>query len=235
MTVNLRRSVVAWMFLAATLVAGTPAVAAGAADSEMSAAQKRANQAVGDLSRAEADLAQADVRLTQMTTRVGAVEARVGSLREQVGNLAVRRYVSGTAPLLRLLRLQDTNEAIRAQQFTSVIAGNSVDSLGRYRAERAELEEQVSELQKGQRTRSDAVENLRKRRAEAAGLVERLARQEQERQAQLAREEQQRAAAQRTASTQPQAVGAPAPGRGPAAAPREPVSAARAHAGGRHA
>jgi len=213
MTANLRRTVLAWIFLVMTLAAELPASAA--ADSEMTAAQKQANQAAGDLSRAEAEVAQTEARLTQMTARVGTVEARVGSLRDQVGNLAIRRYVSGTAPLLRLLRLQDTNEAIRAQQYTAVIAGSSFESLGRYRAERAELDDQVKDLQKGQRARGDAVENLRKRRAEAASLVDRLARQEEERKTQLTREQQQQAAAPAAATTKVQPP--PAPGRSPAA------------------
>ncbi len=207
------------MILAAELPAGA------AADGERTAAQRKANQAAGDLSRAEAELARADEKLVVVTTRVGAVEARVGSLRDQVGGLAIRRYVSGTAPLLRLLRLKDTNEAIRAQQFTSVIAGNSVDSLGRYRAEREELDDQVKELEKGQRARGDAVEILRKRRTEAAALVDRLARQEEERKAQLAREEQQRVAAQLAATAKAQPP--PASGRAPdaPAVPAAPLGA----------
>ncbi len=223
MTANRWRSLVAWMFLVVTLAAELPAGAAS--EGEMSAAQHQANQAAGDLSRAEAELSRADEKLTQLTTQVGAVEARVGSLRAQVGNLAIRRYVSGTAPLLRLLRLQDANEALRAQQYTTVIAGSSTESLGRYRAERGELDDQVKELRKGQQARNDAVENLRTRRADAAGLVERLSRQDEERKAQLLREEQRRVAAQPAAP-----ANAPAPPTPAAARPPDVSAAARAGA-----
>ncbi len=216
MTTNIRRFALAWVVLLGVTLA--PMGPARAAEGDLSAAQQRANQAAGELLRAEAELAQAEDRLTNLQKRVGAVEARVGSLRSQVGELAIRRYVSGTAaPFMRLLRLEDTNQAVRAQQFTSVIAGNSVDSIGRYRAEREELDDQRAELRKTQEARGDAVEDLRKRRAEAVSLVERLGREEEERKAQLAREEQQRAAAQQAAASPASRAPAPAPGRGAAA------------------
>ncbi|MCA1706840.1 MAG: peptidoglycan DD-metalloendopeptidase family protein [Actinobacteria bacterium] len=224
MTAIVRRSALAWIVLVAmTLAAQLPARAAG--EGELTAAQQQANQAAGDLLRAEGELAQANDRLAALKTRVGAVEARVGSLRGQVSELAVRRYVSGTAPLLRLLRMQDTNEAVRAQQFTNVIIGNSFDTLGEYRAEREELNDQLAEIEKSQRAQGAAVENLRKRRAEAAALVERLGREEAERKAQAAREEQQRAAAQQATAAQ---APPPAPGRAPAAALATPAASAAA-------
>ena len=82
-----------------------------------------------ELAEAEEELALAQDAVAHVQTRVDTVDARVGAAREQVRDLAIRLYVEGTVPVIRILRMADANDVIRAQQYSHVVAGGSTDSL----------------------------------------------------------------------------------------------------------
>ena len=230
-----RATVLAVVVLVAAGMAGQPLAAAGPAE-EMEAAQRRANHAAAELAGAVEATARADDAVVHLQTRVQRVEARVGVVRDQLRQLAVRQYVEGTTAITRLLRMADANQIVRTQQFAWVIAGTPGDALERDRADRADLREELSALEREQEDRAAAVANLRRRQSEAVRELDRLARLEQ--QARAAREAEQRlvaaaeaveaaTAAPATAST----PGTPPPPARPAApapraAPTAPAAAA---------
>ncbi len=199
---------------AGAIVTLSPATAV--AQEDLAAAQERANKAARELSNAEVEIATAERAVNAVKERAAEVEVRVRALRDQVGQLAVRRYVDGTKPLSRLFGLADANEVVRAQQFAQIVAGSASDSVGRFRAERDDLQEQRGALERQQKEQAGSVENLRKRRAEAVSKVQQLARLAREQQAKAAREAEQKQA--KAAAVQSSGA-APAPAAAKAAAP----------------
>jgi peptidoglycan LD-endopeptidase LytH len=204
---------------------------AGADADDLAAAQQRANRAADELSKAEEQLAHADDTVANLEARVARVDARVAAVRDQVRQLAVRQYVQGTSQITRLLRMADANEVVRAQQYASVVAETSTDALGQYRADKADLRDELAALEREQDARADVIRDLRRREADAMTELSRLARLEEE--ARAAREEEQRradavvaAAAAATATTAPAPAAAspspsgPEPSSEPTAPPR---------------
>jgi murein DD-endopeptidase MepM/ murein hydrolase activator NlpD len=191
--------------LAVSLVAPRPAFASP--EEDLAEAQRRANEAAGALSRAETALAAAEDAVAHARSRVTWTEGRVAAARQLLGQLAVQRYVSVTARLSRLLRLTDANQVVRAQQFSALVAGETTDSLERYRAEREDLADEVKALQAKQEARGDALATLREERADAIEEVARLARVVEEQRARL-----EQAAAQARAQRPPQPPAGAAPG-----------------------
>ena len=197
--------------LVAAGLSGPPPAAAGPAE-EMEAAQRRANSAAGELAGAVETLAKAEDTVTHLQTRVERVEARVGVVRDQLRQLAVRQYVEGTAGITRLLRMADANQIVRTQQFAWVIAGTSGDALERYRADRADLREELSDLEREQEDREVAIGDLRRRQSDAVRELDRLARlEEQAREAEQRRVAAAAAVAAATAAPAPSASGGPSP------------------------
>ncbi len=203
-------------------MAAVPLPALATAEEDLAAAQRRANQAAGELSQAQVELADAEDTIAHLETRVSAVDARVGKSREQLRQLAVRMYVSGTSSLTRILRMADANAVVRAQQFSHVLAATSTDALGDYRAEKENLDDELSALEQKKEERTKALDSLRERRAAAASEVDRLGRVIQEQRAKAAEEEARRQAALQAAA-RPASAAAPAAG-----APRAPSPATAA-------
>ena len=174
------------------ILATLPSPAQAAAEEDREAAQRRANRAAAELADATEELARADDTVANLEARVTRVDARVAVVRDQVRQLAIRQYVQGTSKITRLLRMADANEVIRAQQFASVIAETSTDALGQYRAHKEDLRDEVMALERQQKVRIGAIEDLRRRQSDAVKELERLARIEEA--ARAAREEQQRRA-----------------------------------------
>ena len=205
------------------LVAGVPGVA-GAQVDDLQAAQRRANRAADELSKAEEAQAIAEDTVTNLEARVARIEERVAGVRGEVAQLAVRQYVQGTFRITRLLRMADANQVVRAQQYASVVASTSTEALEQYRADKEDLRVEVAALTREQADRDGAIEDLRRRQADAVNELERLARLEE--QARAAREEQQRraeaAAAAATSTVAPRSEGAAAPAT--TAAPARPAT-----------
>ena len=157
------------------MLAALPGVA-GAQVDEVQAAQRRANRAADELSKAEAAQAVADDTVAHLGARVARVEERVAAVRGEVAQLAVRQYVQGTFRITRLLRMADANQVVRAQQYASVVAATSTEALEQYRADKEDLRVEVAALEREQGDRAQAIEDLRRRQADAVRELERLAR-----------------------------------------------------------
>jgi len=220
--------------IAAMALVPVPATASGHDD--LAAAQRRADRVAEELSRAEAEMAQAEDAVTRLQERVKDIDGRVALAREQVRQLAVYLYMEGTGSVSRLLRMADANQIVRAQQFSHFLAGGTADSLERYRADLADLRGEQRALERQEKSRASAFEDLRRRRSEAIKEVDRLGRAaEQARAARAADEQRARTAA--TAGATPSTalrppVAAATPGRPPAAASPRPATAAPAPGGG---
>jgi len=173
------------------LAALAPAPVPAAAD-DLASAQQRANRAAAELSKAIEERARADDAVANLEARVARVDARVAIVRDQVRQLAVRQYVQGTSQITRLLRMADANAVVRAQQYASVVAETSTEALDQYRADKQDLRDEVAALEREQRSRDGAVEDLRKRQVAAVDELGRLARIAEE--AKAAREERERRA-----------------------------------------
>nr|MDQ3642520.1 hypothetical protein [Actinomycetota bacterium] len=156
-----------------TLSTLTFPMSAGAED--LATAQQRANRAAEELARAVEQRAHADDTVANIEARVARVDARVAAVREQVSQLAIRRYVQGTSQITRLLRMADANEVVRAQQYASVVAETSTEALGQYRADKADLRDEVAALEREQDARADVIEDLRRRQDDAMRELARLA------------------------------------------------------------
>ena len=227
------RAASACAILVFATVAALPLPALASLEDELEAAQQRADRAAEDLAEAEEETARADDAVASVEGRVARIDGRVTLVREQVRQLAVRLYVEGTAPLTRLLRIGDANQIVRAQQFSQVIAGTSTDSLRQYRADRDDLRVELAALERKQESRAAALENLRRRQADAVEEIERLS-QLAER-ARAAREEQARVEARASTGSEapssepgPQASPAPAADSPPdAPSPSPPASTSR--------
>ncbi len=201
-----------------------PGVAGADAESDLRAAQRRANRAAAELAAAETERTRAEDAVAHVQLRVTRLEARVDHVSQQVRDLAVRLYVEGTAPLSRLLRLSNATDMVAARQYSHAIASTSGDALRQYRADREDLAEERETLQREQANREDAVANLAARNTQAANEVERLARVYEAARAAAAREAQRRAAeaaaGDAVRSSSAAGVGASAPPPAPAAAAR---------------
>ena len=218
MTHRLALARLAVVIAAVTVV---PAPASAAPDDDLSAAQQRANRAAEELARAEEELARAEAAVSQLQTRVSGIESRVAQARQQVRQLAVRLYVDGPSHLALILRIADANHLVRAQQFAHVVAGTTTDSLEQYRADRDDLRDELARLEAKQDVRAAALEDLRRRRADAITEVARLADEDRERRARAAREEQARTVTNPTPA-RPQAQAPVALGASPALSPPTP-------------
>ena len=89
-------------------------------------------------------------------------------------DLAIRLYVEGTVPIVRILRIGDANDVILAQQYSRVIAGSSTDSLQQFRADREDLSREQQALEEEQQAKAASVEELSERRADAMEEIDRL-------------------------------------------------------------
>lgn len=210
------------------VLATLPSPAQASAE-DLASAQQRANRAAEDLAKAVEERARADDTVANLEARVARVDARVAAVRDQVTQLAIRQYVQGTSQITRLLRMADANDVVRAQQYASVVAETSTDALRQYRADKADLRDEVAALEREQDARAGVIEQLRRRQDDAVKELARLARLDEE--ARAAREEQQRradAAAARATATAATATREPAGGTSEpgAPAPRPPTAAA---------
>ena len=225
-----RRVLPAQALLVAIALAAFPTFAAASPEDDLAAAQSRANRVAEELSRAEEELARSDDAVASVQRRVARADSRVAAAREQVRHLAVRLYTEGTGSLSRLLRMADANQIVRAQQYGHFLAGATTDSLHVYRAELADFGDELRTLEREQEARTDAFDELRRRRSEAITELDRLGRVAE--QARTAREQERQAQARAAAAAAPVAPAsprlptpAPTPTSPPRAAPVEaPVS-----------
>ena len=151
-----------------------PASASAAPEDDLAAAQERANQAAAELAQAQAEIALAQDAVATVQTRVATVEARVDGTRAQVRDLAIRLYVGGSTPMLRILGMADANDVILAQQYSHVVVGASMDALEQYRSDREDLRRELAALEEQQEAHAESVEAHRARQADVMDELDRL-------------------------------------------------------------
>ncbi len=126
-------------------------------------------------------------------------------------------------PIVRILRMGDANDVVRAQQYSHVIAGGSTDSLRRFRADREDLQVELTALGREQESHAESLENLSERRAEAVAEIDRLGAVVARAQAaQAAREAERRAEAASAATVEASSSGRSTSGVPGAPAARSP-------------
>ena len=149
-------------------------VARAAPEDDLAAAQERANQAAAELAEAQEEIALAQDAVATVQTRVATVEARVDGTRAQVRDLAIRLYVGGSTPMLRILGMADANDVILAQQYSHVVVGASMDALEQYRSDREDLRRELAALEEQQEAHAGSVEVHRARQADVMEELSRL-------------------------------------------------------------
>ena len=150
------------------------APASAAPEDDLAAAQERANQAAAELAEAQEEIALAQDAVATVQTRVATVEARVDGTRAQVRDLAIRLYVGGSTPMLRILGMADANDVILAQQYSHVVVGASMDALEQYRSDREDLRRELAALEEQQEAHAESVEAHRARQADVMEELDRL-------------------------------------------------------------
>jgi murein DD-endopeptidase MepM/ murein hydrolase activator NlpD len=203
--------------LAAVVVPFVPPAAAASPEDDLEAAQNDANRAAADLADAEEDMARAQDGLADLQGRVDRIDARVSEARERVGALAVRLYVQGTVPVVRILRMANAGDVVRVQQYSSVVAATSTDALEQFRAEREDLGRERAALADQQEVHAAAIADLQERRDTAVGEIDRLS--EVVAKAAAARDAERRAQALAAAGNSASASAAASSPASPAAAP----------------
>ena len=148
--------------------------ASAAPEDDLAAAQERANQAAAELAEAQEEIALAQDAVATVQTRVATVEARVDGTRAQVRDLAIRLYVGGSTPMLRILGMADANDVILAQQYSHVVVGASMDALEQYRSDREDLRRELAALEEQQEAHAESVEAHRARQADVMEELDRL-------------------------------------------------------------
>ena len=151
-----------------------PVPASAAPEDDLAAAQERANQAAAELAEAQAEIALAQDAVATVQNRVASVEARVDGTRAQVRDLAIRLYVGGSTPMLRILGMADANDVILAQQYSHVVVGASMDALEQYRSDREDLRRELAALEAQQEAHAASVEAHRARQADVTEELGRL-------------------------------------------------------------
>lgn len=151
-----------------------PAPALAAPEDDLAAAQERANRAAAELAQAQEEIALAQDAVASVQTRVATVEARVDGTRAQVRDLAIRLYVGGSTPMLRILAMADANDVILAQQYSHVVVGASMDALEQYRSDREDLQRELADLERQQEAHAVSVEAHRARQADVMEELDRL-------------------------------------------------------------
>jgi len=151
-----------------------PVPAWAAPEDDLEAAQERANQAATELSEAQEEIALAQDAVATVQTRVATVEARVDGTRAQVRDLAIRLYVGGSTPMLRILGMADANDVILAQQYSHVVVGASMDALEQYRSDKEDLQRELADLERQQEAHAESVEAHRARQADVMEELDRL-------------------------------------------------------------
>lgn len=155
-----------------------PARADASVESELKAAQRKANAAAAALSRAESALARTQREVSDLQQRTAEAKDKVSSLSEAVRSSAIRQYMDGGH--IPFVFTADIDESVRANEMARFVTQGVADSLDRFRAAHDDLEVASAALSKQLSKRKSALTALKKRRAAALKEIDRLARLQRE-------------------------------------------------------
>jgi murein DD-endopeptidase MepM/ murein hydrolase activator NlpD len=196
------RTILALAVLAAALVAVAPT--ASGQDPELGRARERAEAAAGALARAETEVGQLEARAAEQQHALEVAEANLATLREASRRAAVDAYVGAAGdPGDQLMLGDDINRQVQAEALVQLVTQGNADVLDQYRAQIEDAEAARTALEATLGEQREAVEELRRRRAD---LDAELARMEEAERQRLAAEEAARQAAARAAAARQQAA-----------------------------
>jgi murein DD-endopeptidase MepM/ murein hydrolase activator NlpD len=166
---------------AAIVVVLANAPAAGAAtdtsiQSQLAAAQRKANQAAARLSAAQTALARIADSVSGLRARAAANRARLDQLESAVVNTAVTQYMEGRAPAR--VGMADIGELARGQAMLQLVTLGSVDAIDAYRAARQDLDASTAALTKRVGQQRGALSALEREQAAAEADLNKLAAQQ---------------------------------------------------------
>jgi peptidoglycan LD-endopeptidase LytH len=161
------------------ILAHTPA--AGAAtdtsiQSQLAAAQRKANQAAARLSAAQTALARIQDSVSGLRARAAANRARLGQLEGAVVNTAVSQYMEGRAPAQ--VGMADIGELARGQAMLQLVTLGSIDAIDQYRAAREDLDASTAALNKRLGQQRGALTSLQREQSAAVADLNKLAAQQ---------------------------------------------------------
>lgn len=180
------------MVVLALLLPGAPA---GAGQSELAAAQQRANAAAAELAAAQSRLAELEEEIDRVGGEAEEARDRVGALERQVQDQAVREFILGRRPVVPLVVEADLGRAARAGALARFVTLTNEDALDEYRAARADLEAATGALAARQEDMGAAVDTLRRRSRQVNDELARLERLEADRRAAERRSSERRSSA----------------------------------------
>lgn len=209
--------------LAVTVVLGSFVVVAPdarAQSGELAEARERANGAASALSEAESRVGALEAQVTDQQAALDRAQGALAGLRATMQETAVAAYIGeASEPPAEIITSSDINESIQAAALARLVTQGSADTIDEFRAVREDAEIARAALDSSLAEQRDAVEDLRRRRAELDAELERL---EAAERARIAAEQ---AAAARAAAAANRTARAPAGGGGrSAAAPSTPIA-----------
>jgi len=157
------------------------APAAGAAtnssiQSQLAAAQRKANQAAARLSAAQTALARIQDSVSGLRARAAANRARLSQLEGAVVNTAVSQYMEGRAPAR--VGMADIGELARGQAMLQLVTLGSIDAIDSYRAAREDLDASTAALNKRLGQQRGALTALQREQSAAIADLNKLAAQQ---------------------------------------------------------
>lgn len=204
--------------IAGALVVATLGLAprASADEADISAAQRRANQAAAEYAQAQTELAQIEQGLTDLEHRTGEAEARMAALRASVQEVALRSYVRSDEAVAAWMVGGDLNQHVVADAMARFVTVGQEDVIDEYRRQRQDLDAAQAELTDRRADQQVAIGELEQRKAALEAELARLQEEERRRQEEEARrraEEEQRRQAEAARQQQASAARAAAPQR----------------------
>jgi len=150
-----------------------PALPAGAQDSGLSEARRKADEAADRVVALEAELGELDGELTRLESEQAAAQAELDRLRAQVQHVAIDRYTrAGTDDALFLT--DDLNEGERARALARIVTQSDTDAVDRYAATQNKLERTTTEVESRRADQAERLEKLEQEEQRLADELDRL-------------------------------------------------------------
>src|SRR5581483_10472383 len=166
---------------AAFIVILAQAPAAGAADtssiqSQLAAAQRKANQAAARLAAAQTALARLSDDVAGLKAKQAANRARLSALEGAVRNAAIGQYMEGKTPAA--IGMTDIGELARGQAMLQLVTTGSIDAIDAYRSLREDLDASTAALNKRVAQQRGAYTALQQEQSAAVAQLNKLAAQQ---------------------------------------------------------
>lgn len=165
----------------ALLAAASPALAA---DGDIAATKRKANEIAGQLSKARGRVATLDQNIKDLEAQTAQVEARHAQLGQAVSTMAVNRYIKGSEPQATpVLDDRDINEVARADALAKLVTSDTKDTIDAYRKTAEDLHQSRGALDAAKNDADKALGEVKTRSRQIEAELARLQKLEAERKA----------------------------------------------------